>query len=145
MALWHAMWTRKVTPKRTSHAETLMVAQLIKLFRTAYGTRGFVTVFTTAHDWSLPDARQIHSTLSCSISVWSMALLDLLSYLPSGYPHTPLLSYFSTKCSYTLLISSVHATWFTFFIPFHFILTVYGEQHKSWSTIRPTQFSPVSC
>jgi len=58
----------------------------VKKFPTFYGTRRFITVFTTARHWSLPWTRWIQSTTSHPITLRSILILsyNLRLGLPSG-------------------------------------------------------------
>jgi hypothetical protein len=66
--------------------EKLTVAQLVKKFSALYGTRCFITVFTTARHCPLSWARWIQSTPSHPVSVRSILILyfHLRLYLPIG-------------------------------------------------------------
>jgi len=48
--------------------EKLVVAQLIKIFRTSYWNQRFITMFTRAHHWSMSWARWTYSPPSYSVS-----------------------------------------------------------------------------
>jgi hypothetical protein len=65
---------------------TFLDAQLVKKFPAFYGTRRFITVFTTARHWSLPWARCTQSTPSHSVSLRSSLILSshLCLCVPSG-------------------------------------------------------------
>jgi hypothetical protein len=78
--------------------EKLTVAHLVKKFPSVYGTRKFITVFTTTRHWSLSWARCIQSTPSNPVSLRSILILfyHLRLRLPSGlFP-----SSFPTKILY---------------------------------------------
>jgi len=62
------------TPRSIVVFDKLIVAQLIKKIPAFYGTRRFITVFTSAHHWPLSWARWILSTPSCPISLSSILI-----------------------------------------------------------------------
>jgi hypothetical protein len=94
---WH-------TPRSRVLLEKLTVTQLLK-FRTFYGTRRFITVFTRARHWSLSWARWILSTSSRPLPLRSILILSyhLCLGLPSGvfpsdFPTNILYAFFIYAC-----------------------------------------------
>jgi len=88
--------------------EKLIIVQLVKIYAAFYGTKRFVTVFTSAHQWSLSWCRCIHSTPSNPISV--RAILILSSHLHLGLLHSLFLPGLLSRILYIFLISPIHAT-----------------------------------
>jgi hypothetical protein len=82
----HKVPTRsnKVSPRTLQTA--LVFTQLLKKFPAFYGTRRFITIFTTARHWSLSWARRIQSTSSHTVSPRFVLILSskLCLGLPSG-------------------------------------------------------------
>ena len=98
---WLAPWSRVL--------ENLTGFQLVKKFLPIYGTRRFISAFTSARHLSLSSARSIQSMLPQPISwryvliLFSHLRLGLSSgFLPSGYP---------TKTLYTPLLFTIRATY----------------------------------
>jgi hypothetical protein len=75
--------------------EKLIVTQLVNKIPVFHGTRGFITVFTTARNWSLSGSKSIQSTPSHSISLKYPLILSsyLRLVLQSGF----FISSFPTK------------------------------------------------
>jgi len=92
----------------TTVLEKLTVTHLVKKFPAFYETRRFITVFATAHHWSLSWARCIPSTTSRPASVRSILILS--SHLHVGLPSGLFLSGFPTKVLFVFLISYVRST-----------------------------------
>ena len=122
-----------LTPWSRVFLEKLTGFQLVKKFPTFYGTRMFITAFTSTHHLSLSWAISIqsippHPTSWRSILILSYHLrLGLLSGLfPSGFP---------TKTLYTPLLYSIRATCTTHLILLAFIIrTILGEEYLSLSS-----------
>jgi hypothetical protein len=70
-------------------------SHLVMKFRAFYGTRRFITVFTTARHWSLSWARCTQSTPSHPISLRSILILS--SHLRPGLPCSSSLQVFQPK------------------------------------------------
>ena len=125
--------TYLLTPCSTVLLVKLTGLQIAKKSPTFYGTRRFITVFTSAR----------HLSLSCASSIQSIAphpnswrsILILSSHLQLGIPSDLFPSDFPTKTLYTLLFSPIRAT-----CPVHLILlsfitrTILGEQYRSLSS-----------
>jgi hypothetical protein len=86
-----------------------------------YGTRTFITVFTTARHWTLSWARWIQSTPSYFPTI----LYNIISRLRLGLPSGG----FPTKTVYTFRISSLRTTW-----PAHLISLTY--QHAPTAQVK---------
>jgi len=89
--------------------------KVVKNFPAFYGTRKFITAFTTAYNLSIPLARSIQSTPSHRIS-WR-SILTLLFHLCLSLPSGIFPSGFTTKILSTPLLSPIRAT-----CPAHLIL-----------------------
>jgi len=83
--------------------EKLIVTELVKKFPAFNGIRRFITVLTTARQWSLSWARSIQSTFSQPFSLRSILILSshLRMSLSSGF----FPSGFQIKILYSFLIS----------------------------------------
>jgi len=69
-----------LTPWSRALLEKLTGSQLVKKFLIFYGTRRFITVFTTAHHLSLSWASSIHSMLSHPTSRRSILIYKMSFY-----------------------------------------------------------------
>ena len=111
-------------------SEKLTGSQLVKKFPTFYGTRRFITAFTSARHLTLSWGSSIQSIHPHPIS-WRYILI-LSPHLCLGLPSGLLPSGFPTKTMYT---PPIHAT-----CPTHLILldsitrAILGEQYKSLSS-----------
>ena len=139
-----SLLTYLLTPWSTVLLEKLTGLHLVKKFLTLYGTRRFITAFTSACHLSLPWASSIqsitpHTASWLSNSILSSHLrLDLPSGLfPSGFPSINL---------YTLLLSLIRATCPAHHIPLDFITrTPLGQGYRSLgSSLCCFLYSPVT-
>jgi hypothetical protein len=109
------------------------VVRPLHTFLAFYGTRKFITEFTSALHLFLSWDRPIQSTSPSSISRTSMLILstDLRLRLPSGlFP-----SGFPTNHLYVFLLSPIRATCSDHLILLDLIiLIILGEEYKSWSS-----------
>ena len=87
----------------------LSISQLVKKFTAFYGTRRFITTFTSARHLSLSWARSIKSMPPHPTS-WR-SILILSSHLLLGFPSGVFPSGFLTKTAYTTLFSPICATY----------------------------------
>jgi hypothetical protein len=88
--LYHYLLTYLLIPWNRVHLEWLTSMQLVNKFPTFYGTRRFITTFTSAHHMPLPWASPIQSTPPYPTSWRSILILSshLCLDLPSGlFPH----------------------------------------------------------
>ena len=119
-----------LTPCSRVLLEKLIGLQLFKKFPAFYGTRRFITAFTSARHLSLSWAISIQSTPPHPTS-WR-SILILSSHLCLGLPSRPFPSGFPTKTLYTPLLSPIRAT-----RPAHLILhdfvtrTILVEEYRS--------------
>jgi hypothetical protein len=113
--------------------EKLTLPQLVKKFPTFYGTRRFITAFTSARHLSLYWASSIQSIPPHLTSWWTILILPshLLPVLQSGlFP-----SGLRTKTLYAPLLSPIRAT-----CPAHLILldfitrAISGKEFRSFSS-----------
>jgi len=95
--------TYLLTPWTRSFLRINPVLQPVKKFPAFYGTRRFITAFTSARHLSLPWASSIRSITPHPTS-WRSTLI-LSSHLCLGLPSGPIPSGFPTKNLYTPLLS----------------------------------------
>jgi len=96
-------------------------------------TRRFITVFTTAHHWSLSWFGCIHSTPSQPISLRSILILS--SHLRVDLPSGLLCSGFQIRILYEFFFCPMHATCHAHLILLDLItLITFGEVYKLWSS-----------
>ena len=140
---WHSF---VFTPWSRALLEKLTGLQLVKKFSAFYGTRRFITAFTSARHLSLSSASSIQSVPPHPTSWRSIIMLS--SHLRLGLPSGILPSGFPTKTLYTSLFSPKRAT-----CPAHPILldlitrTILGEEYRCYfslcSFLHPLVTSPL--
>ena len=122
-----------LTPGSRVFLEKQTVCQLVKKFLTFYGTRRFITAFTSARHLSLSWASTIQSIPPHPTS-WR-SILILSSHLRLGLPSGLFPSGFPTKTLYRPLLSPIRATCSSHLILFDLITrTLLGEQYRSLSS-----------
>ena len=129
-------WQVKKNPVLTAWSRVLLEKltgpHLVKKFPAFYGTRRFVTAFTTARHLSVSRASWIHS-IPLHPTSWRSVLI-LSFHLRQGFPIGLLPSGFPSKILYTPLLAPIRAT-----CPAHLILldfiarTIFGEEYRSFS------------
>ena len=113
--------------------EKLAGLQLVKKFPAFYGTRRFITSFTSFRHLSLSWASPIQSTYSQPTSCRSILILS--THLHLGLPSGLFPSGFPTRTLYAPLSSPIRAT-----CPAHLILldfitrTTLGEEYRPFSS-----------
>ena len=116
-------WSRVLLTKLTSF-------QLVKKFPAFYGTRRFITAFTSAHHLSISWASLFQSIPPRPISRRSILILSC--HLCPGFPSGLFPSGFPTKTVYTPLFSPIHATCPAHLNLLNFISqTILGEEYRS--------------
>jgi hypothetical protein len=107
------------------------VVQLLKNFQTFYGTRRFITVFTSALHWSPSWARSIQSISLRSTLIFS-------THLRLGLPSGLLPSGFHTNILYAFLFSPIRATFHAHRLLVDLIILIMlAEEYKLWSFLQP--------
>jgi hypothetical protein len=110
----------------------LTISQLVKKFPAFYGTRKFITAFTTARHLSLYWASSIQSMFH--LTSWR-SILILSSHLRLGLPRGQLPSGLTTKILYALLVSPMRAAYPGHLILLDFITRIiFGNEYKSLSS-----------
>ena len=131
-----------LTPCSRVLLEKLTCSQLVKKFPTFYGTRMFITLFTSAHHLSLSWASTIHS-MPPHPTCWR-SILILSFHLCLGLPSGLFPSGFSTKTLCTTLHSPIRAICPAHLVLLHFITrTILGEEYRSFrfrKIIRPNLY-----
>ena len=123
------IWYLLLTPLSRVLLEKLTGFQLVKKFPAFYGTRRFITTFTSARHLSLSWASSIHSIPPHPIS-WR-SILILSSHLGLGLPSGLFPSGFPTKTLYTPLLSSIRATCPVHLILLGLISRIFGRDHSA--------------
>ena len=119
-------WSRVLLDKLTG-------SSIVQKFPAFYGTRKFITAFTSARHLSLSWASSIQSIPTHPTS-WS-SILILSSHLRLGLPSGLFPSGFPTKTLYTPLLSPIRATCTAHLTFLDFITqTILGEQYRSFSS-----------
>jgi hypothetical protein len=106
--LQHYFSRYRLIPWSRDLLQNLTVMQLVNKSSTFYGTQRFITMFTTAHHWSLSWARCIQSTPFSPVS-HQRSILTLSSHVCLGVSSGLFLSVIQTNIVYVFLISSMRA------------------------------------
>ena len=135
----HSVLEALLTSWSRVHLEKLTDLQLAKKFPAFYGTRRLITAFTIARHLSLPTASSIQSIPPHPTSWRSIIILS--SHLRLGLPNGLFPLGFPTKILYTLLPSSIRATYPAHLIILDFITrTVLGEEYRTLTFWRRNYF-----
>ena len=130
------------TPCSKFLLEKLTGFQLVKKFVTFYGTRRFITAFTSARHLSVSWASSIQSVPPNPTS-WR-SILILSSRLSLGLPCGLYPSGVPTKTLQTPILSPILATWPACLILLDLITrTILGEEYRSLSSSYSSLLSPV--
>jgi len=124
-----------VLEKQLTSCEKLAGFQLVKKFLAFYGTRSFITAFTSARRLSLYWARSIQR-MSLHPTSWRTILI-LSSHLRLGLPDGILPSGFPARTLYTPLLSPIIATCPTNLILNLITRIIFGEECRWWSPSLP--------
>ena len=122
-----APWSRVLLEKLTR-------SQLVKKFPETYGTRRFLTIFTSVHQLSLSWARSVQS-MPLHPTSWRciLILFFLLCQVLAGYLF---LSGFPTKTVYVPLLSAICVMCPAHLILFYLITwIIFGEEYRSLSCL----------
>ena len=126
----YLLHTYLLTPMKGILLEKLTGFQLVKKFPAFYGTRRFITAFTSARHLSLSSAISFQPIPPHPTS-WRLFLI-LSSHLSMGIPSGLVPSGFHTKTLYTPLLSPIHATCSAHLILLDFITRkILGEEYRS--------------
>ena len=107
--------------------------RLVKKFSVFYGTRRFITAFTSARHLSVSSASSIQSKPPHPTSWWSIWILS--SHLHLGFPSDFFPSGFPTTTLYTPLLSTIRAICHAHLINLEIITrTLLDEQYRSLSS-----------
>ena len=118
-------WSRVLLDKLTGF-------KLVNKFSAFYGTRRFITAFTSARHQSLSWASSIQSKAPHP-TTWK-SILILFSHLRLGLPSGLFPAGFHTKILHTPLLSPIRATCSACHIFLNFITrTTFGEEYRSFS------------
>ena len=117
-------WTRVLLEK-------LLGSQLVKKFPAFYGTRKFITEFTSTRHLSLSWASSIQSIRLHPTSITSILILS--SHLRLGLLRDLFFSGFPNKTMHITLLSTIRATWPTHHILLEFITQkILGKEYRSF-------------
>ena len=136
------IWTggTNINPWSTVVLEKLMLCHLVKNFAAFYGTRKFITTFTTAYPLSLSWARWIHSTPHRPIC--RRPFLVLLSYLGLSFSSGLLPSDFPAQTLYAPLPSLPSQVRSFLFL---FVTSYMCTLNSCWLLTKPPSWRATPC